>query len=102
LQLPAPSPTLFPYTTLVRSSASDAEPIPPSDKRWYAAHDPTRSGVSGIAGSCRGAGATFTSGTSGAAAGGGVGRDAGAGRGAGADRKSTRLNSSHEWISYAV
>src|SRR5206468_9199474 len=72
------------------SSASDAEPIPRSDKRWYAAHDPTRSGVSGIAGSCRGAGAAFTPGTTGAAAGGGVGRDAGAGRGAGAGAAGAR------------
>src|SRR5205823_12267935 len=71
-------------STPAMSSASDAEPIPASDKRWYAAHDPTRSGVSGIAGSCRGAGAAFTPGTTGAAAGGEIGRDAGAGRGAGA------------------
>src|SRR2546426_11001276 len=72
------------------SSASDAEPIPPSNKRWYAAHDPTRSGVSGIAGSARGAGADFTPGTTGAAARGGVGRDAGVGRGAGAGAAGAR------------
>src|SRR5438132_12620314 len=72
------------------SSASDAEPIPASNKRWYAAHDPTRSGVSGIAGSARGAGAAFTPGTTGAAAGGGVGRDARAGRGAGAGAAGAR------------
>src|SRR5690606_40587047 len=77
-----PSPTLFPYTTLFRSLAAGA-------------------GV-GVAGLCGGGGAGH--------AGAGLDHAGGAdlwalarhGLRAGGDRKSTRLNSSHVKISYAV
>src|SRR5699024_12286336 len=68
-----PRSTLFPYTTLFRSTARHAAASPP----W--------SGGAGVGG---------------AAVSAGVG--AGVAVGSGEDRKSTRLNSSHVSISYAV
>src|SRR5206468_8409070 len=72
-----PRSTLFPYTTLFRSSASKA-----SKPAAFAGVN-TLSGVGGrSSGSARPLGITTIIGT--------------------ADRKSTRLNSSHDQISYAV
>src|SRR5438105_7282415 len=67
-----PRSTLFPYTTLFRSLVSGA--LQPSEARQTARCAQPE------------------------------GRPAGRQRGGGGsrDRKSTRLNSSHEWISYAV
>src|SRR5258708_26627709 len=71
-----PRSTLFPYTTLFRSAAA-------------LARAPGEPGAIGTTGDARGAAADSLAGY-------GEG-----GRGA-ADRKSTRLNSSHQIISYAV
>src|SRR3712207_7173409 len=94
-----PRSTLFPYTTLFRSGADDrgrARPGRPDD----AAHARRLDALDGAVHARRGAGI--------AAAGPGLDRGAAlTGRPgrlprAGADRKSTRLNSSHANISYAV
>src|SRR5438309_5284728 len=69
-----PRSTLFPYTTLFRSSTGVGPPASPS--RWVSNERPGHRAE-------------------------GTGR-AGGGEGAGRDRKSTRLNSSHSSISYAV
>src|SRR5258708_28566231 len=77
-----PRSTLFPYTTLFRSKLAkvgkDRE-----RKRGGAGWLSGARGGSGFSGALGGAGA-------------------GAGAGLGGDRKSTRLNSSHQIISYAV
>src|SRR2546422_5264139 len=70
-----PRSTLFPYTTLFRSPAPE-RPRRGCPARQGAARAPRRGGASGATG-------------------------AGA-RGGARDRKSTRLNSSHGYISYAV
>src|SRR3712207_8999661 len=71
-----PRSTLFPYTTLFRSSCARAESLGSGLRVWeHRRADGARR--------CRGA-------------------DAGGGAGARRDRKSTRLNSSHANISYAV
>src|SRR2546427_7625840 len=75
-----PRSTLFPYTTLFRSRSQ--RPLTYHQfGRWYRASPPLRV----VLGSCR-------TGT----------RRPAAGRPGGEDRKSTRLNSSHSQISYAV
>src|SRR5207247_9236304 len=73
-----PRSTLFPYTTLFRSprDRADRDRRSPVDRRRQGA---SRRGL-------RAESAAW----------------AGSGRGRREDRKSTRLNSSHEWISYAV
>src|SRR2546422_8484132 len=68
-----PRSTLFPYTTLFRSPALGAGRAPRALRRGFGSRHDLH----------------------------GIGRAAGAGQ-AGADRKSTRLNSSHGYISYAV
>src|SRR5688572_32288920 len=80
-----PPPTLFPYTTLFRSGAGRAGgPGRPAGAALRAA----RGGRDGArAGAARAAA---------------PGPRAAGGPGAAADRKSTRLNSSHSQISYAV
>src|SRR5438105_10544675 len=83
-----PSSTLFPYTTLFRSR--DA---------WQGARAPAR----GSHGAGRRAPYGGARGSPGAGGGGDRPRGRGTRRGDETrDRKSTRLNSSHEWISYAV
>src|SRR5262245_62436366 len=72
---PPPSSPLFPYTTLFRS--------------WTSGRSTT---------ACRGPGTVVDAGMGGGAGGGGAGGGSAGGR----DRKSTRLNSSHLGISYAV
>src|SRR2546422_6706787 len=71
-----PRSTLFPYTTLFRSGRGGA--AADRDRR----RDERRSGQLGVRGARH--------------------RGGGAAARAGADRKSTRLNSSHGYISYAV
>src|SRR5438034_8366885 len=83
-----PRSTLFPYTTLFRSppvkvSDNVKSHVNTADERWLALKRAGAIGVATIAAS--------------RAAGG-----AGAAAAAGGDRKSTRLNSSHTVISYAV
>src|SRR5438105_5729512 len=68
-----PRSTLFPYTTLFRSGVSCR---PPPGPRRGPAQEPGQERDRGMRILVTG--------------------------GAGLDRKSTRLNSSHEWISYAV
>src|SRR5436305_8791518 len=79
MRLP-PTSTLFPYTTLFRSSICVPSPGPPWKRLGTAHADPPMNG---------------------AAAGGGNRATLGQGNTQG-DRKSTRLNSSHVRISYAV
>src|SRR2546426_7586021 len=69
-----PRSTLFPYTTLFRSGGQAFEVVGLIADRWHA-----RGGVQGP-----------------------FGNPLGSERDAGGDRKSTRLNSSHLVISYAV
>src|SRR5690348_17791016 len=76
-----PCSPLFPYTTLFRSS------------RWQARAGGPTDGAESRAGTSRGG--TAAAGSMQAGAGGPT-------DGAGGDRKSTRLNSSHPSISYAV
>src|SRR5207249_9460875 len=95
--LPPPCPPLFPYTTLFRSvRADDADSAPPGrgHQRVLEA-GPLLAGLGE---------ATAEHDGCGDAAGGGVGDDGGdgVGRNGDEDRKSTRLNSSHVSISYAV
>src|SRR2546429_5673578 len=80
-----PRSTLFPYTTLFRSSSL-------SELNFVFSTSPILSPSS-----LPGRGAIITSRPTGAAVGSKRGDD-----GAAADRKSTRLNSSHGYISYAV
>src|SRR5690349_23074884 len=85
-----PRSTLFPYTTLFRSIVNAS---PREGRR--AVVPPTGSGVAvgaGVAVGCCGGGIAAM----------GVGVAIGAAVGCAADRKSTRLNSSHVEISYAV
>src|SRR3712207_8800614 len=85
-----PRSTLFPYTTLFRSGSGpqlDAHRVLP-DRRADG-----RGGRGGARGAVLGLRQR---------AGGGAGRGVGAARGNRRDRKSTRLNSSHANISYAV
>src|SRR3712207_8454560 len=81
-----PRSTLFPYTTLFRSGDAGGLPPPPRRARG-AEHGPGARHARHGAGRARG--------------GGSVRRDAQA-LSRGSDRKSTRLNSSHANISYAV
>src|SRR5258708_24573560 len=75
-----PRSTLFPYTTLFRSAAIDALPFP-EDKKFHKRADIVLSGMRKLR----------------------AGLAEGANRRARCrDRKSTRLNSSHQIISYAV
>src|SRR5438105_5382153 len=76
-----PISTLFPYTTLFRS---------PDAHRLAGSNLPVDLRADGAEARVRGRGAARGD----VAAGGAASR--------GRDRKSTRLNSSHEWISYAV
>src|SRR5438105_11668277 len=81
-----PRSTLFPYTTLFRSlTVNEARPRTDRGPGNYG----NRGGGGGYGG---GGGGGY----------GGGGRDKDRDRGPSRDRKSTRLNSSHEWISYAV
>src|SRR3712207_7824068 len=80
-----PRSTLFPYTTLFRSPVREAVEVPHGlrqrqDRREGRPEDPDRAGDRGRAAAPPGAGQP----------------------GGGGDRKSTRLNSSHANISYAV
>src|SRR5207247_3715153 len=84
LRLP-PCFTLFPYTTLFRSRRTRSSGAPSSAR--------TRSASAGPARRC----AAFRRGSPAA-----LRHRRSAGRSRRGDRKSTRLNSSHEWISYAV
>src|SRR5438105_6820310 len=77
-----PRSTLFPYTTLFRSHADHDR----GDRVARDAEDQRRDPGAGEGAVVRGAGLD----------------DAFDVAGAELDRKSTRLNSSHEWISYAV
>src|SRR3712207_6892048 len=85
-----PRSTLFPYTTLFRSARS--------------AHAPRRPGLRGGGGDLHGVLVLARVGARRDRRGGACARDVRAPAGAGepADRKSTRLNSSHANISYAV
>src|SRR3712207_7476055 len=76
-----PRSTLFPYTTLFRSGLGTAGPLHPVPALGLALPDAARRGPGGGGALDRGE------------AGGGMARR---------DRKSTRLNSSHANISYAV
>src|SRR5690625_6296912 len=80
-----PRSTLLPYTTLFRSRGrrrrARAAPGGPARERWVPAPGP---GAEGLAGASR------------------LRRDGDVGRPRRRDRKSTRLNSSHVAISYAV
>src|SRR5438552_11762302 len=90
-----PSSTLFPYTTLFRSGVAEGVPerawvgqagrqVRAAEAQAYllgTAHRPGGAPAAGQRAQVRGAGS---------------------GLGGGADRKSTRLNSSHQIISYAV
>src|SRR5438034_2459140 len=87
-----PRSTLFPYTTLFRSGDLHA-----GAHGVRAAIRRRRPGAQGAAGGSAGEGRA-----AGAKARGIVARRAAARRCAGEDRKSTRLNSSHTVISYAV
>src|SRR5438876_8738551 len=93
-QQPAPSPTLFPYTTLFRSDI-----IP-----YVESHYPVRADREhrALAGLSMGAGQSLRIGLKRLDTFAWVGAFSGGGGGASADRKSTRLNSSHPSISYAV
>src|SRR4051794_41503586 len=86
-----PRSTLFPYTTLFRSGAAGGR-----GAAGAAAGRPGQRPVRGAGEGDRGAGPAGRVGRAGAAGG---ERD---GAGGEADRKSTRLNSSHPSISYAV
>src|SRR5438034_3189547 len=91
---PPPISTLFPYTTLFRSSAANRSPTFGAVLlRSSSASTSAAPGGSAT----RAAGAGWCS-----AAAGGPGSGDGDGGGAEGDRKSTRLNSSHTVISYAV
>src|SRR3712207_8295586 len=79
-----PRSTLFPYTTLFRSRR--AARLRPADA------DPAGAGLARRAAAARGPGLRGRA----------VARDAGVHRAHARDRKSTRLNSSHANISYAV
>src|SRR5262245_65318009 len=87
MQRGPPRSTLFPYTTLFRSHLSAAG---------------AAGCVGGTAGCAGGGTAGCAGGGTAACAGGGAAACAGGGAGATTDRKSTRLNSSHLGISYAV
>src|SRR2546422_6370405 len=79
-----PRSTLFPYTTLFRSAHSPCAPIQPRVSRSYSdatTRRRSRRGRRPLSSSATGAAATSCTGS---------------------DRKSTRLNSSHGYISYAV
>src|SRR5438105_11107421 len=71
-----PRSTLFPYTTLFRSNLGI------TDVRWHAGRQVALADASVVRAT--------------------IAQDQLAGVVAAEDRKSTRLNSSHEWISYAV
>src|SRR5437899_6580261 len=82
---PPPRSTLFPYTTLFRSEEREARGLPPINSIWLHGQGALRPVTS-----------PFTRVMSEAAA------TRGLALAAGLDRKSTRLNSSHLGISYAV
>src|SRR5688572_32069801 len=89
-----PRSTLFPYTTLFRSRGGDEGAVraagEPGRRRAYAPAHLDLEGVE-VRGAVQG-GARAVRG----------GEELARGEGGGADRKSTRLNSSHSQISYAV
>src|SRR5207247_9870010 len=89
-----PSSTLFPYTTLFRSLSEPRPTTHACAAGRIAVPDPARNERRGVpVGALPRRQGVFRSRICDRAA----GRDA-----SGGDRKSTRLNSSHEWISYAV
>src|SRR5438105_11167689 len=80
MTLPPPRSTLFPYTTLFRSIC-----VPSRETRWICLNPPSkRRGVVAVLEKIRSSCCVQTTAL------------------VQEDRKSTRLNSSHEWISYAV
>src|SRR3712207_7606622 len=85
-----PRSTLFPYTTLFRSEDSGLGWVGVGLRplAWERGHGADRRAFA-----CRGAGSALPR---------GAGRDRGAALSGDLDRKSTRLNSSHANISYAV
>src|SRR5258707_8361993 len=83
-----PRSTLFPYTTLFRSGVEVAPEVTPEVEVEEAAPEEAAPETGGAGGGAEGA----------APEGGGTGSGSGGGR----DWKSTRLNSSHANISYAV
>src|SRR5437879_10988372 len=93
----APRPhtsTLFPYTTLFRSLGRQGARSAEEDRSQNAFHERVPEGVGvGAGGAGRGVGGISGRSRGRVACGGGDG---------GLDRKSTRLNSSHRCISYAV
>src|SRR5258705_9329512 len=89
-----PRSTLFPYTTLFRS--------PRALRRWHAHERPAERNGERLLYGVREANARRGRADRGRPHGGGRGAPVAARPSAGADRKSTRLNSSHLGISYAV
>src|SRR5207247_9600247 len=96
---PTPSSTLFPYTTLFRSVRGSEHPHRARDRRRAALHPAARRLQTDAEGRLGGRAAPVSSARS---AGGRSGSLRRRRSGDLQDRKSTRLNSSHEWISYAV
>src|SRR5260221_9665974 len=85
-----PRSTLFPYTTLFRSPCNRCAPVPGNPSMAYQFDFGAVFDYSGLL--AQGAGFTLALTAAGAVLGGAIG----------VDRKSTRLNSSHTVISYAV
>src|SRR3712207_9419584 len=97
-----PRTTLFPYTTLFRSDPRVVA-VGLGDRDGLQAHEPLAAALGIVDGDDVGPGAGLRA--AGALRGWRLGRRAGLGldaRQRGLDRKSTRLNSSHANISYAV
>src|SRR5207247_11471329 len=97
-----PSPTLFPYTTLFRSAQATADSAVPAERRRLA--DRRNAAAVLPVGSWSGVERRIRSDRRGGAErrpefAGQAEWQAAAGWRAAGDRKSTRLNSSHEWIS---
>src|SRR5206468_13110109 len=86
---PPPRSPLFPYTTLFRSSAKTSTSAPAADNSsaFHAAADPLPASSARLPASARKTGSRASASMRG---------------GRISDRKSTRLNSSHDQISYAV
>src|SRR3712207_7185973 len=87
-----PRSTLFPYTTLFRSSSSGFGLMGGSSG---SSSGSSGSSIGGSSGSSLGGSSSGSSGSS-------LGGSSGTTYGSSGDRKSTRLNSSHANISYAV
>src|SRR2546422_7614651 len=98
-----PRSTLFPYTTLFRSARGAARPVAHSRPRAQAREAALQEAQGEIGGRPRG-GARQGQDPEAQGLRAEDGREdaRGTGPGAGRDRKSTRLNSSHGYISYAV